>query len=194
MAKKLDQILVIDLEATCWPEKPPEGQDSEIIEIGLCILDVATGVRLDKASILVRPEHSTISEYCTVLTTLTQEELEQGISFQEACSLLQTRYESKERLWASFGDYDRRMFESECRSHKVEYPFGKGHINVKSLFAVAQNLKRELPLDEAMHWLGFPLEGHHHRGADDAWNIARILGHLLLRAREEGNRTGEGQQ
>jgi inhibitor of KinA sporulation pathway (predicted exonuclease) len=75
------------------------------------------------------------------------------------------------------------MFERECKTHGVEYPFGKGHINVKSLFAVVQNLKREAPLDEAMDLLGFPLEGHHHRGEDDAWNIARILGHILLRAR-----------
>ena len=185
MAKKLDQILVIDLEATCWSGDPPEGQESDIIEIGICMLEVATGRRLEKASIVVRPERSRVSRYCTALTTLTQEEVEQGISLREACNLLQTRYGSKERLWASFGDYDRLMFERECRTHDVEYPFGKGHINVKSLFAVAQNLDRELPLDEAMDWLGFPLEGHHHRGADDAWNIARILGDLLLKAREE---------
>ena len=183
MAKKLDQILVIDLEATCWQGDPPEGQESDIIEIGLCTLEVATGRRLDKASIVVRPERSTVSEYCTALTTLTQDEVEQGISLHEACNLLQTRYGSKERLWASFGDYDRLMFEQECQAHAVEYPFGKGHINVKSLFAVVQNLDRELPLDEAMDWLSFPLEGHHHRGEDDAWNIARILGHLLLQAR-----------
>ena len=183
MAKKLDQILVIDLEATCWQGDPPEGQESDIIEIGICTLEVATGRRLDRASIIVRPERSAVSAYCTTLTTLTQEEVEQGISLREASNLLQTRYGSKERLWASFGDYDRLMFQQECETHGVEYPFGKGHINVKSLFAVAQNLHRELPLDKAMAWLDFPLEGHHHRGEDDAWNIARILGHLLLRAR-----------
>jgi inhibitor of KinA sporulation pathway (predicted exonuclease) len=124
-----------------------------------------------------------VSAYCTALTTLTQEEVDQGISFAEACALLRDRYGSRERLWASFGDYDRRMFESECESHGVEYPFGRGHINVKSLFAVVEGLPQELPLDEAMEWMGFPLEGHHHRGEDDAWNIARILGHLLLEAR-----------
>jgi inhibitor of KinA sporulation pathway (predicted exonuclease) len=183
LAKKLDQILVIDLEATCWQGDPPQGQDSDIIEIGVCILEVATGRRLEKASIVVRPERSTVSEYCTTLTTLTQEEVDQGISFREACILLQNRYSSKERLWASFGDYDRWMFERECQTHGVEYPFGQGHINVKSLFAVVENLDRELPLNGVMDRLGFPLEGHHHRGEDDAWNIARILGHLLLQAR-----------
>jgi inhibitor of KinA sporulation pathway (predicted exonuclease) len=183
MAKKLDQILVVDLEATCWPGDPPHGQESDIIEIGLCTLDVATGRRVEKASIVVRPERSTISAYCTALTTLTQEEVDQGISFRDACDLLRMRYGSRQRLWASFGDYDRLMFQRESQNHGVEYPFGKGHINVKSLFAVVQGLEEELPLDEAMEWLGFPLEGHHHRGEDDAWNIARILGHILLTAR-----------
>ena len=42
MARKLDQILVIDVEATCWEGNPPPGQTSEIIEIGLCVLDVPT--------------------------------------------------------------------------------------------------------------------------------------------------------
>ncbi len=183
MADKLDRILVIDVEATCWEGNPPAGQDSEIIEIGLCVLDVATGQRLENPSIIVQPVHSEISKYCTALTTLTQKDVEAGISLHEACQMLEQRYHSGERLWASFGDYDRKQFEWECRAHGIDYPFGDGHINVKSLFAVAHNLPRELPLDEAMEYLGFPLEGTHHRGGDDAWNIARILGHLLLKAR-----------
>lgn len=180
MVKKLDQILVVDLEATCWEEGPPPDQEPEIIEIGLCVLDVATGRRLDNPSILVRPERSTISAYCTSLTTLTQEEIQEGVSLRDACRLLEREYDSREHLWASYGDYDRRMLRQQCQSHGVDYPFGRGHLNVKTLFAVAQNLPREVPLDRAMDLLGFPLEGTHHRGGDDAWNIARILAHLLL--------------
>ncbi len=30
MARKLDQILVVDVEATCWEGQPPPGQESEI--------------------------------------------------------------------------------------------------------------------------------------------------------------------
>jgi len=63
MAKKLDQILVIDVEATCWETEPPEDQESEIIEIGICPLDVAAGDRLEKQSILVKPEKSTVSAF-----------------------------------------------------------------------------------------------------------------------------------
>jgi inhibitor of KinA sporulation pathway (predicted exonuclease) len=183
MAAKLDRILVIDLEATCWEGDPPIGQESEIIEIGLCVLDVATGQRLDNPSILIRPERSTISEYCTSLTTLTQQDVDAGTLLAEACQLLEKEYQSKKRLWASYGDYDRKQFQRECRMKGIDYPFGDGHINVKSLFAVVYGFRRERTLDKAMRFLGFPFEGTHHRGGDDAWNIARILGHLLLNAR-----------
>ena len=29
LAKKLDQIIVIDVESTCWQGPPPRGQESE---------------------------------------------------------------------------------------------------------------------------------------------------------------------
>ncbi|WP_241613214.1 hypothetical protein [Rhizobium sp. SSA_523] len=41
--KTTNPILIIDLEATCWDSRPPRGQESEIIEIGVCIMDAKTG-------------------------------------------------------------------------------------------------------------------------------------------------------
>ncbi|MCL7452926.1 MAG: exonuclease domain-containing protein [Anaerolineae bacterium] len=183
MAKKLDRILVVDLEATCWAGEPPPGEVSEIIEIGLCVLDVATGRRLDNPSIVVRAEASTISPYCTKLTTLTQEEVEAGLSLGEACRILKEQYRGHERVWASYGDYDRTKLMQECHDRGVEYPFGPSHINVKTLIALARNLPREVPLDEALALMDLPLEGWHHRGSDDAWNIARLLAAILEGAR-----------
>lgn len=185
MSKLLDKILVIDLEATCWRGDPPEGQVSEIIEIGLCVLDVASLKRLENPSIIVRPECSTISEYCTALTTLTQADVDAGLALADACQLLRERYRSKHRVWASYGDYDRWQIEVACRRIGLESPFGSRHINVKSLFALTHGLPREVGLDRAMHMMGWPLEGTHHRGGDDAWNVARILGQILLAARKE---------
>jgi inhibitor of KinA sporulation pathway (predicted exonuclease) len=42
MARRLDQILVVDVESTCWEGEPPDGQEPEIIEIGLCVRAVAS--------------------------------------------------------------------------------------------------------------------------------------------------------
>ena len=179
MAKKLDKIIVVDVEATCWEGSPPPGQEGEIIEIGLCLLEVASGQRSDKQSILVRPERSQVSSYCTQLTTLTQEQVEHGITFKAAGSMLQQQYATKHRVWASYGDYDRRQFQKQCEAFAVNYPFGPTHINVKNLFALSQGLADEVGMAKALELMKRPLEGVHHRAGDDAWNIAGILAVLL---------------
>jgi len=183
MENRLDQILVVDVESTCWRGKPPPGQQPEIIEIGLCLLDVDSLQRLETRSIIVRPERSEVSEYCTELTTLTPADVAGGVSLREACRILRDEYAADERLWASFGDYDRKKFERECHNKGVAYPFGDTHLNVKNLFAIVHGLSREVELDAVLAILGWQMEGTYHRGDSDAWNIARVLAHILQRAR-----------
>ncbi|HEV7907425.1 MAG TPA: 3'-5' exonuclease [Pseudonocardiaceae bacterium] len=180
---KLDRVLVVDVEATCWDGPPPEGQRSEIIEIGVCVLDVATTERLDRRSILVRPEHSVVSPFCTDLTTLTQEQVDHGVAFAEAAEILEKDFGSRRRVWASYGDYDRKQFERQCHAMGVGYPFGPRHVNVKTLFALTCALPEEVGMSEALALAGLPLEGTHHRGVDDAWNIAGLFARILRASR-----------
>ena len=185
MKRLLDAILVVDVESTCWEGSPPPHQTSEIIEIGLCTLDRTTLTRTQKRSILVKPVQSQISDFCTQLTTLTPDMFTNARSLAEAVNTLKSEYRSKERLWASWGDYDRRQFEKVCQAQNLSYPFGVGHLNVKTLFAAAVGSQRELGLGEAFSHLGLTMEGTHHRGHDDAWNIAEILCRLLKSMRSE---------
>jgi inhibitor of KinA sporulation pathway (predicted exonuclease) len=188
MAKRLDHVLVIDIESTCWDGgMPPRGQANDIIEIGICPLEVSSGRRLEKRSILVKPERSSVSPFCTELTTLTQAQVDAGVAFKDACKILENEYLGTERVWASFGDYDRRQFERQCRDEGVRYPFGPGHLNAKTLFAVARGLPSEVGLPQAMALLGLKLEGTHHRGHDDAWNIAAVLWETLRKMRASGS-------
>ena len=188
MARSLDTILVVDVESTCWKGAPPPGQSSEIIEIGLCPIDLKTLTRTQKRSILVKPVRSQVSRFCTELTTLSPDMFARAGSLADAIDVLKTEYCSQNRLWASWGDYDRRQFERVCRDQGVAYPFGPSHLNVKSLFAAAAGNRHETGLDGAYKRLGLTMEGTHHRGDDDAWNIAQILCRLLKTMR--GN-TGE---
>jgi inhibitor of KinA sporulation pathway (predicted exonuclease) len=183
MPKKLGHILVIDLEATCWDGPPPAGQTSEIIEIGVCPLELSTSRRLGKRSILIKPTRSKVSDFCTRLTTLTADQLAGGITFTAACEILRREYQSRERVWASVGDYDRTMFQKQCEATGVPYPFGPRHLNVKTLFAISRGLPHEIGMSEALDLMGVPLEGTHHRGGDDAWSIAGILAELLVKLR-----------
>src|SRR5262245_24030414 len=183
MSKLLDQILVIDLESTCWEKQPPAGMTSEIIEIGLCVVDVARLERVEKHCLLVRPMKSEVGDFCTQLTTLTAADVQSAPLLAEAARLLKKEYRGQERLWASWGDYDRNQLQRCCQEQGVTYPFGGRHLNVKTLFAVAHGLPKEIGLDAAYAQLGETLQGTHHRGVDDAWNIAGILCGLLAAIR-----------
>lgn len=166
---------VVDVEATCWRGRPPAGQVSEIIEIGLCVVDLETRERVERHRVLVRPERSSVSAFCTELTGLTQEEVDGGIGFAEACALLEREHFSRSRAWASWGDYDRRQFERQCAAAGVRYPFGHRHTNAKAAYSLAHGLPRKLGMAGALRHAGIPLEGRHHSGVDDAWNIGALV-------------------
>ncbi|WP_067713094.1 3'-5' exonuclease [Nocardia yamanashiensis] len=170
---------VVDVEATCWEKAAPPGMPSEIIEIGLCVLDTETLERVEKHSILVRPDRSTVSEFCTQLTTLTAAQVATGISFDAACELLRREFHSDSRPWASWGDYDRKQFERQCAATGVRYPFGSVHTNAKLAFSESRGTHRRFGMAGALAMTGLPLEGTHHRGGDDAWNIAALIAGML---------------
>jgi inhibitor of KinA sporulation pathway (predicted exonuclease) len=174
-------VNVVDVEATCWAGSQPPGAVSEIIEIGLTVIDLAAGERLARHRILVKPARSTVSEFCTQLTGLTQDEVDQGVSFAEACRLLATDHSAGTRPWASWGDYDRKQFTRQCQATGTPYPFGRHHTNAKLAFTDAYGLRKRPGMAQALTLAGRPLEGRHHRGEDDAWNIAALVLHLAER-------------
>ncbi|MAG26455.1 DNA polymerase III [Candidatus Pacearchaeota archaeon] len=176
-------INVIDVESTCWETGASKNQTSEIIEIGVCCLHLDTFEITNKKSILLKPIKSSISTFCTELTTLTQDLInEQGVNYIEAIDILKYEYFTKSRMWASWGDYDRKMFERMQKIYPFKsnlYPFGPRHMNVKSLFALLCNNGYECGMPNGLKYFNLPLEGTHHRGHDDAENIAKILRKII---------------
>jgi inhibitor of KinA sporulation pathway (predicted exonuclease) len=182
MAKDLRVINIVDIESTCWdkPEEKPQGEQNEIIEIGIVALDVQTLEITDKQSILIKPQFSTVSPFCTQLTTLTQELLDkEGVSLTHALEILKAKYKPSMRTWASYGDYDREAFKTNCARIGAPYVWGSTHLNIKNLLALHKNLKREIGMSEACKLLGIPMTGIHHRGLDDAENIAKIYSKII---------------
>lgn len=174
--KTTNTIIVVDLEATCWNGSIPKGQVSEIIEIGICLLDTQTGAISKNQGILIKPERSEISPFCTELTTITQGLLDtEGISFTAASEILRTEYSGYKHTWASYGQYDLNIMKMQCSFRGVEYPLSQDHINVKTLFSEVRGLRKKVGMKGALGILEIPLEGTHHRGVDDARNIAKIL-------------------
>ncbi len=186
MAKLLDKALVIDVESTCWEHAPPRGQISEIIEVGLCVVDLQLLQRVDRVSMMVKPERSEVSPFCSQLTSITPDMVRAAPPLAEVVRVLRDRYRSADRLMASWGDYDRNQFTRNCCTYDIKYPFGPTHLNIKTLFSAALGLPREVGVPAACRQVGLTMEGTHHRGGDDAWNIARLFCLLLQRFRRAG--------
>ena len=182
MAIRSDRILVVDIEATCWDVKPPPvGQQSEIIEIGLCFYDLNEDCVYGKRSIMVKPIVSEISPFCTRLTSITKQQVEQdGIVFADACGILVDEYLARKTLWLSWGSFDRKLFRKQCRRLGVSYPFGDKHMNLRKVFAYF-NGHRRVGMTKALGISELEFRGTHHRGHDDAWNIAILVQHLVHR-------------
>jgi inhibitor of KinA sporulation pathway (predicted exonuclease) len=171
--------LVIDVEATCWRKNPPSGtpimeRQNEIIEIGITPISMPDKEILTSESIIVLPTTTEISEFCTELTSLTPEFVnENGITFRDAIEYMREKYRTDRNMWASWGKYDDQIFYRQCEREHVNYPFNNNHLNVKSLYCWKYGSPSGL--GRACRRLNIEFEGTAHRGIDDSRNIARIL-------------------
>lgn len=181
--KKLDAAVIIDVESTCWDDARPKGEIAEIIEVGVCLVDLKTLRRSQKQSILVKPLRSKVSRYCEELTGISQGMLAHAKPLPAAIKTLEDEYEIGTRLFVSWGDYDRRQFYRNCELYNLPYPFSNTHLNLRHLWSTVLGLETEITLDDAMAALNLPMEGRHHSGADDAWNTAALFIHLMQRLR-----------
>src|ERR1043165_8944279 len=75
------RYVIVDLEATCW-EKGTSPDRMEIIEIGAGLLDSSTGPVSKEFGAFVKPVASPeLSEFCTQLTSIRQEDVDQAEIF-----------------------------------------------------------------------------------------------------------------
>jgi inhibitor of KinA sporulation pathway (predicted exonuclease) len=175
----LDQMLIVDLEATCWLGPPPAGQRCEIIEIGVATLDLTTFEPLRRDTVIVKPLCSEISAFCTELTSITPEMAAGGVSLAEACEWLRREFSSESRLWGSWGSYDHKTMVAQCAEDGVPYPFSEHYANVKRIYGKLTQQRQGMGLKTALEQLKIEFDGTHHRGVDDAYNAARIAQILL---------------
>lgn len=180
--KRLDKVIVVDSESTCWDDFPPEKEIGEIIEIGICVIDVDRLEISDSNRIIVKPQNSKVSPYCTRLTGLRQEDVDRGILFPDACREILARHDTRKYPWISYGDYDRVQFGRMCRPNLYKtapYPFGPRHINIKTMLALALGWTEEASVVQGCRALGIKIEGRTHRALDDAKNVASVFLKIL---------------
>lgn len=177
--KDATKILCMDLELTCWPcGMPPSGECAEIIQFGWCFLDPVTGERSGRDQILIRPQRSKVSEYCTGLTGITWEELRRhGVPYDAACKRL---IKMGMRKYACFclGD-DVSEILRQCVADGAEVPVSQSWVDAGILLRVATKADKRLSLEAYCDLAGVAMEGRSHRADWDAWNLAGVLGKYM---------------
>lgn len=172
-------LVVFDLEATCWDETESiDRAKSEIIEIGAVRIDKETAQVLNTFQIFVKPTvNRKLSDYCKNLTKITQEDVDSACEFSMAMDSFTKWLSPTDEYILSWGYYDKNQIEREAdtKSYTGEILniLKKSHINMKNQFAHIYNT-RQCGMTKALKKLNLELQGTHHRGIDDALNMARI--------------------
>lgn len=186
---KYKDILVVDLESTCWAYRD-YNQRTEIIEIGVALLNLKTlSVLRETHSYFVKPIFGDrhLSTFCKDLTHITDYTLQQyGHPFKEVCATLAKEYGTKNRPWASWGDWDRTMMKSQCLLFEVDNPMSETHINIKHIYSLMTGRRRGLAKAYGEIFKDKPYPGHHHSGQADAKAGAYLLAHMIGRLRNGG--------
>src|SRR5262245_5373568 len=147
-----DYYLIVDVEATCSNDGTVPRHEMEIIEIGAVMQSSRTFEIGSEFQIFVRPvQHPRLTAFCTELTGIRQHQVADAPLFPLALEAMTTWMDAYEdALFCSWGDYDRNQFTQDCDYHRLGYPFYSGHLNLKTEFSRALNLRKKYGLAEAL--------------------------------------------
>jgi inhibitor of KinA sporulation pathway (predicted exonuclease) len=168
--------LVIDFEATCNNDRSFPKHEMEIIEIGAVMVEPGTFKSVGEYQSFIGPiRHPELTPFCTALTSITQAMLDPAPGFVEVSNAL-SRWANAfgTPLFCSWGNFDRNQLRLDCEFHSTPIPFAD-HRNLKELFSTKQELRTKQGMQHALTLAGLALTGTHHRGIDDARNIAKLL-------------------
>ena len=180
------QYIVIDLEATCW-DAPTSLARMEIIEIGAVRLASAAGPVVDEFARFVKPVvERELSPFCRELTSIRQEDVDRAETFVQVFPELRAWIGAAPFTWCSWGAYDLQQLKQDCARHGLPFPVEfERHVNLKKVFAKQRRIK-SCGMAAALKIAGLPLSGTHHRGIDDARNIAQLAIGILPAWGREG--------
>ncbi|MEO0967184.1 MAG: 3'-5' exonuclease [Cyanobacteria bacterium J06639_18] len=178
-----DHYLIVDLEATCCDKFSIPQKEMETIEIGAVIVEAVGLNVIDEFTIFIKPvRHPILTAFCTELTTIKQADLENAPTFSQAAETFKCWFEKyKNSIFCSWGDYDKNQLERDAKYHKIPYPMGNEHVNIKKLFSLALGTKKQYGMAKALKMVGLSMDGTHHRGIDDAKNLAKLMPFIIGR-------------
>ena len=175
----MQNIILIDLEATCCDKDEFPKEDMEIVEIGA--VAVIDGKIHSEFEIVVCPtKKGNINAFLEQLTGLTKERVERGVGFiyalNEFTSWVNPYLYGNFDIngWGSWGHYDKNQFQKDFNRFSIQTPslFRKDHRNIKNEFK--DKFGKRCGVQKALAMIGETFEGNHHRALDDTKNIFKL--------------------
>ncbi|XP_047483508.1 ERI1 exoribonuclease 2-like [Penaeus chinensis] len=193
--QEFDYIVVLDFESTCWENGPRLG-GQEIIEFPAVLLDVCDGKIVSEFQQYVMPmEQPVLSAFCTNLTGITQEQVDNGIPLGACLYMFSTwirkmgeeykvtfnaNVSGKRATFATWSDWDLGVcLQYECQRKNLRKPeFFNQWIDIR---AVYKNFYQRRPqgLAGALKDLGIAFEGREHSGICDTRNTAALVSRMV---------------
>lgn len=170
-------VVIFDIEASCESRKINPNYNMETIEIGAVKMD---GEKIiDEFQTFIKPEYvDKLTPFCTELTGITFDDLENAPSFNEA--IINFHEFIYGHTIYSCGEFDRKFLSQEI----AEKGISQDHLMARNAIESSHvNLKRHYKNVTSKHMRGMigmakdlnvKLKGVHHRGLDDARNLAYI--------------------
>lgn len=170
-------LLVVDMEFSCWKGRPPQDQHQEIISIGICKLDLSSKEILAEKSFLIKNVLGDISYFCTEITGIEQEDIDNDgveleVAFKEIASEL---VDENTFAWTAWGNQDQRQLMFDLRRKKLDNVFPETFFDSSILFSKFTKNKTSFSLSNAVEYLGVEYYGYVHQAMDDAINLSNII-------------------
>jgi inhibitor of KinA sporulation pathway (predicted exonuclease) len=180
---RTDKTLCLDLELTCWEGgTPPPGMVSEIIQVGIVEVDNRKLEISRKGMYYVKPVTSTVSEYCTALTGITQRTVDkQGRPFESVLRTIQKIFGPSNKMCLAWGNDDLAIADAR-EWEPIASPFN--FVDLAHQFTRDMGLEKTPSLQAALWIMGKAFSGRAHDALIDAENLAEL--HLRMMRRLRG--------
>ncbi|KAL4239588.1 ERI1 exoribonuclease 2 [Mactra antiquata] len=198
IVQQFKYLIVIDFESTCWENAKFNTQ--EIIEFPAVLLNTETGEIESEFHHYVQPqEHPVLSQFCTKLTGITQDKVEDGVPIflclKRFCQWLNKLYTEKgitchgtettssiqpNTTCATWSDWDLGVcLHYECKRKQLTKPLQMNvWIDLRATYRRFYDRKPN-GLNGALQDLGIEFQGREHSGIDDARNTAKLAYRMI---------------
>jgi inhibitor of KinA sporulation pathway (predicted exonuclease) len=168
--------IVLDLEATCWRGKPPNGIN-EVIEIGAVRINAYGEVKGFFSKLIKPVVNPVLSGFCKKLTGIRQEQINTADNFVKVMDQFQEfiGYGEDSYTFFSWGNNDKSFLSTNCELHDLDVDWLDPFVDMHKKYLSLNGNKKKSGLKHIVESEGFEFEGDQHSAYIDAYNLSKVF-------------------